>query len=97
MPMTREVTPLDERLAHELDRARLLLEEMGDELATDIEVVNSHYVALQTVDIVMQIVGHIANVVRADDQEDAVENIGMHELKMKLKAVLGEEACEKAA
>ncbi|MBW0145667.1 hypothetical protein [Sphingomicrobium clamense] len=95
--MTREVTPLDERLAHELDRARLLLEEMGDELATDIEVVNSHYVALQTVDIVMQIVGHIANVVRAEDQVDAVDNIGMHELKMKLKAVLGEEACEKAA
>ncbi|WP_265571403.1 hypothetical protein [Sphingomicrobium nitratireducens] len=95
--MTRTVTALDERLAHELDHARLLLEEMGDELATDIEVVTSHGVALQTVDIVMQIVGHIANVVRAQDQVDAVENIGMHELKMKLKSVLEPVGCEKAA
>ena len=95
--MTRTVSALEERLAHELDHARALLEEMGDELATDIEVVNSHYVALQTVDIVMQIMGHIANVVRSDDQIDAVENIGMHELKMKLKSVLGDEPCEKAA
>lgn len=95
--MERTVTALDERLAHELDHARTLLEEMGDELATDIEVVNSHYVALQTVDIVMQIMGHIANVVRAPDQVDAVDNIGMHELKMKLKSVLGDEPCEQAA
>lgn len=95
--MERTVTALDERLAHELDHARTLLEEMGDELATDIEVVNSHYVALQTVDIVMQIMGHIANVVRAADQQDAVENIGMHELKMKLKSVGSDEPCEKAA
>jgi len=75
---------LDQRLAHELDHARLLLEEMGDELATDLEVVSNHGVALQTVDIVMQIMGHIANVVRAQDQYQAVADIGMHDLKMKL-------------
>jgi hypothetical protein len=30
--------------------------------------------------------GHIANVVRADDRRDAIERIGMGELKAKLAA-----------
>ena len=92
-------TPLEQQLAHELEEARLLLEKMGDELATDIEVVTAHGVALQSVDIVGQIMGHIANVVRASNRVDAVRDIGMHDLKMKLIPAIreGDESCEEAA
>ena len=77
---------LDHRLAAELDHARQMLVTMGDELALNHDVVADHGVALQAVDIVGQMLGHIANVVRAEDRHAAVERIGMCELKAKLAA-----------
>jgi hypothetical protein len=82
--MSRLPTPLDRLLAAELDHARRMLEEMGDELALDHQIVTEHGLALQAVDIVGQMIGHIANVVRADDRDAAVDRIGMCELKAKL-------------
>jgi hypothetical protein len=82
--MSRLPTPLDRLHAAELDHARRMLEEMGDELALDHQVVTEHGLALQAVDIVGQMIGHIANVVRADDRDAAVDRIGMCELKAKL-------------
>jgi len=79
-------TPLDLRLAAELDLARTMLVEMGDELSSNLAVVSDHGVALQAVDIVGQMLGHIANVVRAEDRRAAVQRIGMGELKAKLAA-----------
>ena len=79
-------TPLDLRLAAELDLARTMLVEMGDELSNSLAVVSDHGVALQAVDIVGQMLGHIDNVVRAEDRRAAVERIGMGELKAKLAA-----------
>lgn len=75
---------LDRRLAAELDHARDMLVTMGDELALNHDVVAEHGVALQAVDIVGQMLGHIANVVRAADRDAAVERIGMCELKARL-------------
>jgi len=72
------------RLAEELDHARHMLDLMGDELAGDMGVVMRHSVALQSVDIVGQMLGHIANVVRALDPEAAVDRIGMCDLKARL-------------
>ena len=80
------VSDLDRTLADELDHARDLLLAMGDELAMNQDVVADHGVALQAVDIVGQMLGHIANVVRADDRRAAVERIGMCELKATLAA-----------
>jgi hypothetical protein len=80
------VSDLDRILADELDHARDLLLTMGDELAMNQDVVADHGVALQAVDIVGQMLGHIANVVRADDRRAAVERIGMCELKATLAA-----------
>ena len=77
---------LDRRLAAELDHARDMLVTMGDELALNEEVVAEHGVALQAVDIVGQMLGHIASVVRAADRDAAVERIGMCELKARLGA-----------
>jgi hypothetical protein len=42
--------------------------------------------ALQAVDIVGQMIGHLANVVRAEDRKLAIDRIGMCELKAKLGA-----------
>lgn len=84
--MSRLPSDLDVRLAAELDHARAMLVEMGDQLAFDADVVAEHGFALQAVDIVGQMLGHIANVVRADDRAAAVDRIGMCELKAKLAA-----------
>lgn len=82
IPRTDDVLKL--RLAEELDFARHMLDLMGDELATDMDVVTRHSVPLQSVDIVGQMLGHIANVVRALEPEAAVERIGMCDLKSRL-------------
>ena len=54
------------RLAEELEYARRMLDTMGDELSADMGVVMRHGVALQTVDIVGQMLGHIAAVIRSE-------------------------------
>ena len=82
--MSAPPSPLDLLLAAELDHARDMLVMMGDELAMSPEVVAEHGMALQAVDIVGQLIGHIANVVRAQDRAQAIERIGMCELKNKL-------------
>ncbi len=73
------------RLAEELEYARRMLEAMGDDLSADMAVVMRHAVALQSVDIIGQMLGHIANVIRSSDPQGAVELIGMCELKARLK------------
>ena len=87
-PLDPALVPTDDalriRLAEELDYARRMLDAMGDELTADMGVVMRHGVALQTVDIVGQILGHIANVTRSAAPDLAVEKIGMCELKARL-------------
>lgn len=72
------------RLAEELDYARRMLDAMGDDLSADMGVVMRHAVALQSIDIVGQMLGHIAAVTRSSAPERAVERIGMCELKARL-------------
>jgi hypothetical protein len=84
--MERAPTPLDHLLAAELDHARDMLVMMGDELALNRDLVAEHGMALQAIDIVGQMLAHIANVVRAEDPEAAIDRIGMCELKSKLSA-----------
>jgi hypothetical protein len=82
-----QVPTVDElrlRLAEELDYARRMLDAMGDELSADMGVVMRHGVALQTVDIVGQMLGHIASVTRSAAPDLAVDRIGMCELKARL-------------
>lgn len=81
-PPTEDVLNL--RLAEELEFARRMLDSMGDELSGDATVVMRHSVALQSVDIIGQMLGHIANVVRSSDPKQTVERIGMCELKGRL-------------
>jgi hypothetical protein len=87
-PLDPALIPADDqlrvRLAEELEYARRMLDTMGDELSNDMGVVMRHAVALQTVDIVGQMLGHIAAVTRSSAPERAVERIGMCELKARL-------------
>ena len=73
------------RLAEELEYARRMLTALGERLASDPAVVTRHTGPLQSVDIIGQMLGHIANVVRCSTPEDAVERIGMCELKGRLQ------------
>ena len=82
IPPTDDV--LSQRLAEELEFARRMLDTMGDELSADAAVVMRHSVALQSVDIIGQMLGHIANVVRSSDPTETVSRIGMCELKNRL-------------
>ena len=84
-PLTPTDDQLSLRLAEELEYARRMLDAMGEELASDASVVMRHTAALQSVDIVGQMIGHVANVVRCSTPDEAVERIGMAELKNRLK------------
>ena len=84
----RQPFPTDDqlrlRLAEELEYARRMLSSMGDELSSDGLIVSRHLAELQTIDIVGQMIGHIAAVVRSSDPPGAVEAIGMGALKARL-------------
>ena len=87
-PIPAALIPTDDelkvRLAEELDYARRMLDAMGDELSADMGVVMRHSVALQSIDIIGQLLGHIAAVTRSSDPTGAVQRIGMCELKARL-------------
>ena len=88
-PLDPALVPSDDdlklRLADELEYARRMIEAMGDELSADMGVVMRHAVPLQSIDIVAQMLGHIAAVTRSANPEAAVDRIGMCELKARLK------------
>jgi hypothetical protein len=87
-PIPAALVPTDNvlhlRIAEELEYARRLLDLMGDELSGDPAIVSRHGRALQSFDIVGQMLGHLTNVIRSSDPEGAVERIGMSELKARL-------------
>ena len=72
------------RLGEELEYARWMLDAMGDELSADPIAVSRHGVVLQSLDIIGQMLGHIAKVIRSADPGSAVEQIGMGDLKARL-------------
>ena len=73
------------RLAEELENVRHMLDLMGEQLSADLDVLRTHGVSLQTVDIAGQILGHVAAIVRSNDPDAAVERIGMCELRARLE------------
>lgn len=72
------------RLSEELEYARRMLDITGDQLSADRIAVTRHAVALQSLDKVGQILGHIASIIRSSDPESAVDAIGMGDLKARL-------------
>ena len=73
------------RLSEELDYARRMLDVAGDEICADRIAVTRHAVALQSLDRVGQMLGHIAAVIRSSDPVSAIDEIQMGDLKARLK------------
>ena len=78
IPRTDDALSL--RLADELDYVSRLIEQMGNALSADPTVIARHVVTLQAVDVVGQMLGHLASVRAA-----MVERIGMGDLKARLQ------------
>ena len=76
---------LDKRLADELGYVQRLLEGLGDELIADLLLVQRHGKSLQSLDLVGQILGHVSAILRADDKAAVVGEIGMDDLRARLK------------
>ena len=76
---------LDKRLADELGYVQRLLEGLGDELIADLLLIQRHGQSLQSLDLVGQILGHVLAILRADDKAAVVEEIGMEDLRARLK------------
>ena len=73
------------RIGEELDYVRRMLDVMGDQLCGDPILIRRHAVALQSLDIVGQILRHVGTVIRSSDPHSAVDDIGMVDLKARLK------------
>lgn len=90
----RDVTPpppleptddlIEARLAEEIEYARRLLDAISDRLITDPIILNRHQCTLQSFDIVGQLLGHLAKVTGSRDKEEAINRIGMQELRARL-------------
>jgi len=76
---------LDKRLADELGYVQRLLEGLGDELIADLLLIQRHGKSLQSLDLVGQILGHVSTILRAEDKAAVVEEIGMEDLRARLK------------
>jgi hypothetical protein len=76
--------PLRLRLSEELEYARRMLDITGDQICADRIVVTRHAAALQSLDRVCQMLGHIADVIRSSDPYSAIDQIGMSDLKARL-------------
>jgi hypothetical protein len=75
---------LDGRLAEEIAYIARLLQTMGSELSDNPVVVQRHVALLQKFDIASQMLGHLAAVLNAEDRLEAVNGIGMEDLRARL-------------
>ncbi len=73
------------RLAEELAYAQDLLEMVGDRFVSDPLILQRHQTTMQSFDIIGQLLGHLAKVVGSKDKKEAIDRIGMHELRVRLK------------
>jgi hypothetical protein len=76
---------LDHRIAEELDHVVRKLEHLGGSLASNPILLQRHASELQSIDLIKQIIGHVARVVESSDEEWAVERITLQDLRARLQ------------
>jgi hypothetical protein len=77
-------SPLDLRLAEELDFIRRRLDLIGGFLTEDPALLRRHATSLQDIDLINQTLGHLGKVIGAEDKDAAAERISLAELKGRL-------------
>lgn len=81
----RSDSVLEQRIAEELELVVRKLEQLGDILASDPILLHRHAPQLQSIDLMQQLLGHLARVVAARDKTMAVDRISLRELSSRLK------------
>ncbi len=76
---------LDLRIAEELAAVKRRLDHLGNILAGDPILLHRHAAQLQSIDLIQQVLGHLAQVIATEDRAAAVELISLTELKGRLK------------
>ena len=84
-PLTPTGDMVAARLAEELAYVRRILDGVGDVLASDGVVAMRYASTLQQFDVMGQMLGHLGNVLNAEDREEAIDRIGMGSLKARLQ------------
>lgn len=76
---------IEARLSQEVEYAQRLLEAVGDCFVSDPLILERHETTMQSFDIIGQLLGHIAKVMGSEDKLEAIDQIGMQELRSRLK------------
>ena len=76
---------VESRLAEEIEYAQRLLDAVGDRFICDPLILQRHQTTMQSFDIIGQLLGHLAKVVGSKDKNEAIDRIGMQELRARLK------------
>lgn len=75
---------LDQRIARELADLKRVLDQVGETLSDDIDVLMRHEQTLQKFDIAMQTIQYLADLMAAPDRTKAVGEVPMHDLRSRL-------------
>ena len=78
-------SPLDHRIAEELECIRRHLDLIGGTLASDPILVQRHAVPLQSIDRINQLLGHLAAIVGAEEKDVAVDLVTLQDLRARLQ------------
>lgn len=83
-PLPPSENILEQRIAEEIEYARRMLDTVGNTLVSDPVLVARHQQSLQNFDILGQLLGHLASVIGTSDRSQAIERIGMEDLRNRL-------------
>jgi hypothetical protein len=75
---------IDHRIAEELAMMRRRLEQLGDVLSREPVLLQRHGSSLQSIDLMMQQLGHLAAVIATADKAAAAEQVSLQELRQRL-------------
>ena len=75
---------MEQRIAEELETIVRQLELLGGTLASDPILLTRHSAQLQSIDLMKQVIGHLARLVASADREAALDRVTLTELKGRL-------------